>query len=591
MNETEEIKQRLDIAELIGRYVPLKPAGRNLKGVCPFHSEKTPSFMVSPEKGIWHCFGCHEGGDVFSFYQRIEGVEFPEALEELAKRAGVTLEKRQSNTKSVQLEDKLLLAHKYATDFFEKSLESSSGKKAQDYLADRKVNEGSIKRFGLGFSPDSSWDPLTLFLKTKGFSESELIESGLSLKGNRGLYDRFRGRLIFPISDHRDRVVGFAGRVLPGDDRAAKYLNSPESPIYHKGDVLYGFTQARDAIRDAGEAILVEGNLDVILSSQAGAANVVAASGTALTAMQLKRLSRIAGTIKLAFDPDTAGEKALERVALLPRSTNLNLYVIPLPPGLDPADVATRDAEDWHKRAKDAVYLYDFLLEQVLGRYNLSFAPDKRRAAAELTPYLSGISDRVEQTHYLKLLAERLGVREEDIRKAASGKPARTEDINTYIDQAIEVTRQDPLEAYIIGLLLNNSMESGFIFRNLEPDALRDRDLRLLYTELTEQYNSSAPTHAGLFRLKELTPELRKMADLLSLSEDYQETDEAVADPKQEIKNTVNRLRERYLKVLQLKLSEASDQAKKAGDHKREAELKSKYQRVVQALSDKSLKS
>jgi DNA primase len=576
MNDVEEVKARTDIGELVGRYVQLKQAGRNLKGLCPFHSEKTPSFMVSPEKGIWHCFGCHLGGDAIAFYQKIENVDFPEALEELARRAGVTLERRAS-TKNTQEGERLVEMHREAARFFVAQLKSPKGAAARAYLTDRGITEASLARFGVGFAPDE-WEALAKHLKTKGFKEEELLQSGLGIRGKRGIYDRFRARIIFPIWDHRDRVVGFAGRILPGESETAKYLNSPDSPIYHKGDVLYGLKQAREAIRSSEEAVLVEGNLDVILSSQAGLPQVVAASGTALTELQLSRLARLTKRVVLAFDPDSAGLAALERVAALKRSADLNLYVAPLPQGQDPADLALRDPEAWKRLVADATYLYDYLLEQVLARHKIATAPGKREASRELLTYFRAIPDEVERSHYLRLLAERLGVAEEDVRRAA-GPTSRPEVEATGEAEAAE-TSEERLESYLLGLILSDGSKLAGVARELPADAFRNRDYRLLYTELLERYNTGA-LPVGPISTGELPSELRKVADLLSLSAEYRELpDESVP---QEADQLADRLKRRYFHLLQTRLGEAIRAAEAAGDRSRVAELTAKFQRVTEA--------
>lgn len=576
MNDVEEVKARIDIGELVGKYVQLKPAGRNLKGLCPFHGEKTPSFMVSPEKGIWHCFGCHLGGDSVAFYQKIENVDFPEALEELARQAGVTLERK--NTKSTQDYSRLVEANREAARFFVATLGSPKGKKARDYLAERQITPESIKHFGVGFASDE-WEGLTKHLKAKGYTDDEILQSGLGIRGKRGVYDRFRGRIIFPIWDHRDRVVGFAGRILPGESDLAKYLNSPDSPIYHKGDVLYGLKQAREAIRERQEAILVEGNLDVILSAQAGVANVVAASGTALTGLQLKRLSRLARRVVLAFDPDSAGLAALERAAGLERPADLNLYVAPLPVGEDPADLALRDPEAWKKLLEHATYLYDYLLERVLARHKISTAPGKREASRELLVYLRAIPDEVERSHYLRLLAQRLGVAEEDVRRAAGRPTANSPEPEAQAGPPPD-SPDEYLEGYLLGLILSDASALPVAKRILPPDALRDRDRRLLYTELVERYNTEALPN-GPIPTQEFSSELRKVADLLSLSAEYR----ALPDQpvKEEVDQLARRLRNRYFHLLQSRLAEAIRMAEAAGDRARVTELTEKFQRVTAA--------
>jgi DNA primase len=310
-DQREEIKQKIDIVDLISEYVPLKKIGRNLKANCPFHSEKTPSFYVSPERQIWHCFGCNLGGDVYSFLMQIENIEFVEALRILAKKAGVALTEFVP-TQTSELKDRLYEINHLAAEFFNYILTSHLlGKEALSYVSGRGVTKDSISAFKIGYAP-KSWDSLLRFLRDKkGYKESEIEQAGLAVRSERGsYYDRFRGRLMFSLRDIRGNVVGFSGRVLDPEAKEAKYINSPETPIYIKGNLLYGLEVTKGVIRKEGTAVVVEGELDLISSYQAGVANVCAIKGSALTDAQVKLLKRIAGTIILSLDADLAGDAA-----------------------------------------------------------------------------------------------------------------------------------------------------------------------------------------------------------------------------------------------------------------------------------------
>ena len=293
-NPIEEIKKKIDIVEFIGSFITLKKAGRNYKAVCPFHQEKTPSFVISPERGIWHCFGaCGEGGDVIKFLMKWENITFIEALRELAKKTGVKLNKISFEDKIWQKKEKYLGMNQIAGEFFHYILKKTAfGKKASQYLKNRALNQSIIDKFQLGYSP-SSWDSLKLFLKKKKYEEEEIMENGLLIRSERGsYYDRFRGRLMFPLKDGRNNILGFSGRILDEKEKEAKYINTPETPIYHKRETLFGINLAKEEIKKKQNAFIVEGEFDMIIPYQFGFSNFVAVKGTALTNEQLMLLKQ-----------------------------------------------------------------------------------------------------------------------------------------------------------------------------------------------------------------------------------------------------------------------------------------------------------
>jgi len=315
---SEEIKEKLDIVDLISEYIKLKPAGmENFRALCPFHNEKTPSFMVSRSKQIFKCFGCGEGGDVFSFVMKMEGVEFVDALRELAKKAGVEL--RRQDPKFYSKREKVLkILDLAASYYYQALLKSKTGQVARDYIKERKLKDLTVDEFKLGFSPDD-WEMLSRFLKSRGFKDDEILESGLVVprQGKSGYYDRFRYRLMFPIWDAQGRVVGFTARVLRKDEKMGKYINTPQGMIYDKSRVLYGLDKAKSVVRREGKLIIVEGNMDVIASHQAGVKNVIASSGTALTSPQIEIIKRYTDKIVFAFDMDASVQHRLESFLFL----------------------------------------------------------------------------------------------------------------------------------------------------------------------------------------------------------------------------------------------------------------------------------
>jgi DNA primase len=417
-SQLEEVKSKIDLIELIQGYVPLKKAGRNFKGLCPFHAEKTPSFMVSPERQIWKCFGCGEGGDCFGFLTKIEGLTFGEALRELANRAGVTLKHYQPTDEDRRRQLYFEINHLAAEFYHYLLLHHPAGKIALDYILGRGIIKDSLIKFKLGFAP-TGWDNLQKFLVgKKSYSSKDLETVGLINHTSRGTYfDRFRGRLIFPLPDARGHICGFAGRLIPGLSTAgyeeAKYVNTAETPIYHKSDLLFGWSEAVPDIRKAAVVVLVEGELDMISSYQAGVKNVVAIKGSALTENQLRLIGRVTQNLILALDADVAGDTAARRGIELADRLNFNLRVVQITGGKDPDEVAQKDPVLWQKLVKEAVPVYDYLFTSVVSRFDATTAEGQKNISQEFLPVLSRITNSVVQAYYLKRLAEKIDVAEE----------------------------------------------------------------------------------------------------------------------------------------------------------------------------------
>ncbi len=461
MSNLEEIKQRIDIISFIGEYVTLKKAGRNFKGLCPFHSEKSPSFIVSPERQIWHCFGaCSEGGDIFTFLMKVESLEFPEALEILAKKAGVRLTREYRVTEGQKLKEEIYKANRYASNFFHYLLMSHKvGEKAREYLKERKVNTKVIETFSLGYAPEN-WESLIRFLRKKDFNDYVLTKAGLVVSSRSGkLYDRFRGRLIFTLRDHRGNVVGFSGRKLPHRetaDREAKYINTQETPVYIKGNVLYGLDVTKDSIRKSGEAIIVEGEFDLISSFQTGITNIVAIKGTALTVNQVNLLKRFTETISLSLDSDVAGDAAARRGIEIAENAGLDIKVIQVPFGKDPDECIKENPGQWKKAVNESIPVYDFLLQSTLRRYDKNKAFDKRKIVDELIPFYGRISNTIVQSHYLSLLSKTIEVPLERLLELVE-KVKKGRQIGFTIPKAAVKegkARNLLLEEYLLSLLL-----------------------------------------------------------------------------------------------------------------------------------------
>lgn len=467
MGDADEVKSRLNIIDVIGEKVPLKKSGRNFKGLCPFHNEKTPSFMVSPDRQVFHCFGCGKGGSVIDFVMEYEHVEFPEALEELASRAGVTLSERKGESPERKLKETIYEINELASSYFTYILTKHQlGEKALLYLKNRGITDKSMKTFGLGYSPNS-WEALYQFLKKKQYGDDLIEKAGLALRGNRGLYDRFRGRLMFTLRDHRGKVVGFSGRVLDPAMKEAKYINTSETPVYSKSNVLFGLDVTREAISKANEAILMEGEIDVISSFQAGVPNVVAIKGSALTEGHVHLLRRYTERLVFALDSDMAGDTAARRGIDIAERAGMDMKVAVLPVGKDPDEAAREDPVGFKKAMKTAIPIYDYFIASSVKRFDITSAFGKKKASEELLPILSKIENSIVQGHYMKKVAQALDVSEDTIVDGVKKvKPPiesfRDRSPATVPKESFAISGPERLELYCLGLLLQGETKTLF---------------------------------------------------------------------------------------------------------------------------------
>lgn len=414
MDQVEEIKSRIDIVDLVGEYVNLKKAGRNYKALCPFHDEKTPSFMVSPELQIFKCFGCGKSGDAIEFLKLYENIEFWDALEILAKRAGVELERKGSSRKN-KLKEKIYSLNDLAARFYHFLLtDHDKGKKALKYAHDRGLSTEIIEKFHLGFSPLEG-ETIPNFLKKKGFPDQEIVKSGIAFKTKRGdLWDRFRGRLVFPLHDYRGRVIGFSGRIIPGlvdNSDKPKYINSPETPVYQKRTHLFGFWQTKDAIRDKSKVFVVEGETDVLSAYQSGFKNVVAIKGTAFTPQQAQKIKRYADTAVFALDADFAGTEAIKRSSQVAQQVGLNVEVVSLPEKYQDIDeLARKEPEKLKELIEKTEPIYDFVIDKAQENNNLSTPQGKQNFLKTCLSFVTQIENEVVKNSYLKQMADILRV-------------------------------------------------------------------------------------------------------------------------------------------------------------------------------------
>jgi DNA primase len=439
MSSVEKIKDRLDISQVVSSYIKLEKAGSNYRARCPFHNEKTPSFFVSPVRGTYHCFGCNRGGDIFSFVEEIEGVDFKGALKVLADKSGVDLV--YTNPKETDKKERLYGIMEDATIFFQINLTKNSD--ALKYLYKRGLKPKTLKEFRVGFAEDS-WDSLYNFLKSKSYSDTEIENTGLIINkssegksfsntnsdsltetASRGYYDRFRSRIMFPISDSAGRVVAFSGRIFEttnkGEDKSGnmavgKYINSPATLLYDKSKILYGYNIAKSEMRKTDTCVLVEGQMDLLMTHQTGKTNTVALSGTALTLEQLTAIKRLASTIVLSFDSDQAGFSASGRSASLALQIDLNVKAIVLPDGLDPADIILKDEKDWDKLVSKATHIVNFYIEMI-ERQNLEQREFGLKVSTLVLPFVKLIKNKIDQEYFIGEIAKKINVSVESVRQ------------------------------------------------------------------------------------------------------------------------------------------------------------------------------
>jgi len=465
----DEIKSRLDVIEVIGSYIKLKKAGANYRALCPFHSEKNPSFFVSPARQIWHCFGCGAGGDIFKFIMQIEGIEFGDALRMLAKRAGVELKPIRPELRTER--KRLYEICELATRFFERQLEGSSkGKEVIEYLGGRRIGEESIKKWRLGWAPDT-WRGLSDFLVSKEYKNEEVEKAGLSLKNEQGsFYDRFRGRIIFPIFDLNSQVIGFGGRIF-GSQKPdeAKYINTPNTLLYDKSKVLYGLDKAKLEIRKKNFSILVEGYTDVILAHQAAIENTISSSGTALTPYQLAILKRYSDNLYLAFDMDIAGDFATKRGIDLAQLRGFNLKIISLPEDKDPADIISEDSKEFEKLINDSLSILDFYFQNAFSKFDKKTPEGKKEISKILLPVIKRIPNKIEQSFWVSQLAKKLEVGEKDVEEELRKIRLEEEVYGLEEEEVITLpqkTRKELLEERLLLLIFKKPENLNLIEKN-----------------------------------------------------------------------------------------------------------------------------
>ncbi len=588
----EEIKSRLDIVDIVKEYVKLEKVGANYRGLCPFHLEKTPSFFVSPSRQIWHCFGaCGEGGDIFKFIMKIEGVEFSEALRILARKAGVELKKENSKIRTEK--ERLAEVLEISCQFFETQLKKSrKGEEAIKYLFKRGVKEETINKWRLGYAPES-WQGLSDFLVGRGYKREEIGKAGLSIKSPKSgkYYDRFRGRIIFPIFNLNSQVVAFGGRIFNNtsqENKEAKYINSPATVLYNKSKILYGLDKAKKAIREKDSCILVEGYMDAIMAHQAGVENAVATSGTALTEDHLRIIKRYSDNLFTAFDMDLAGGSATKRGIHMAQAMGFNIKVVLMPEGKDPADLVLTNPDKFKEAVEKAKSIHDFYFQDVVSGIDKNSLEGKKNISEIILPVIKRIPNKVEQAVWLKDLADFLEIREEALLEEMKKISLEDSQINRAEIDNLErkgeksrKTRKEGLEEYLIILILkkpelidrikeNNyrffSKKTIEILNFIKEKGSESLTKRIVYSEKEEESEKKEGGYLnnGLLELND------KMTYLL-LKADIEDIEEKKIE--EELENCLREIKKIFVKERIENLSRSIKEAEKNGETEKTAAL------------------
>lgn len=591
IDQVDEVKSKVDLVEVIASYIPLKKAGRNMAALCPFHAEKTPSLMVSPERQVWKCFGCSEGGDVFTFLEKMEGWDFREALEELAKRVGVKLTNFKPGGSS-GLKEKLIAINSLALKFYKYLLTKHKlGAAGREYLQNRGIRPSLWEKFDLGVAPDS-WDALSKFLTGRWQTLADCAAAGLVIARERGsfasgeYYDRFRNRIMFPVKDSRGTVLGFAGRLLADSDKEAKYINSPETPIFTKGNLLFGLDVARGTIREKGEAVLVEGEFDVLSSHGAGIANVVASKGTALTQMQVATLARLCERVIICFDTDLAGDAAARRGIELLDLAGMHVKVAKLGKFKDPDEFAQKDAVGFKKAIGAAGNVYDYFIDSATARFDPKTAEGKKKIGKEVLPIIAAITDDLVRAHYIEQLASHLGLETQFVAEAVDRK--RGLETEEQESQALSgetgATGSVSGEEYLTALVVAGETVVPEIIRLLAPDDFANAEAGRFWKFLGDIIKSSKVRALKQIMAK-LPKDLSSFADnlyLVPVSGEITERDFWI----REITKTAKMVKRDSLRRELAEISSKVKEAESAGDQRQMASLLRRFNAISEDIKE-----
>ena len=569
----EEVRARLNIEDVIGEYVQLRRAGRNFKGLSPFTSEKTPSFVVSPDKQIWHDFSSNKGGDLFSFVMEVEGMDFRAALEHLARKAGVDLSlfEDKGSQQIAKLKKRLLAANDLAANYYQQSLIKNDHAIEYVFKA-RSLSKAVVQNFRIGYAP-STGDALTQFLLRKDFTKQELSQAGLV---NRFGGDLFRGRIIIPLMDATGQIIGFTGRILIDEKNAPKYLNTPQTLLYDKGRHVFGLSQAKEAIRTNNYAVIVEGNLDVVSSHQADVTQTVATGGTAMTENHLKALSRLTNNIRLAFDGDSAGLAATERAVLIAQNVGVELTIIPMPDGAkDPDELIKQDAKLWQQAIETSIPAIDWVIKQYAQREDLASAAGKRRFTSAALNLVRALHDSVEQDHYVAKIAALSDASTDAIRaKLQSAQPEPDVRYKKVVQTDLPATDNLAYQDNLLSLALTDA-QTHKLFKKVNANHFSSEQRQTVAKYLLE--------HGG----KPITdtPPLLKNLDtyvkILLLKADARYAGWNDSDRNEEAARMIRQITTEHNKMKKEKLTNDLRDAEELGNDARADEIRTKLNKLI----------
>lgn len=535
------IKEKLDIADIVGSYIKLEKAGSNFKGKCPFHNEKTPSFFISPDRGTYYCFGCGAKGDIFTFVQEFEGLDFRGALKNLALRAGIELEQENPTVRSEK--DRLYSALEQASFFFQKNLADNT--EAKKYLLGRGLSEETIKEWSIGYAP-LAWQELHDFLVAKGFTKSELEKVGLIKKSEKRAgeyYDVFRGRIVFPIFDVGGRVIAFSGRILVDDGKSPKYLNTPETILFNKSETLYGLHKAKVDIRRKDYSILVEGQMDLVMSHQAGFGNTIASSGTAFTSEHLGKLKRLSNRIVMAFDADGAGFTAANKSAQLALSLGMEVKVALLPKGSDPAELIKKDIDAWKDVLKNTMHIINFYMQSLLSQ-NLDARKLTKEIQTKVLPYINMLESSMERAHFVSKIAERVGIKEDALWEDLKKLPVNANVVSSMnsVSTPTQETHRQSSPSF-----RKNSIEKKILGIKMWQESLSEPKIKL--DELMTRLEATVGKDTVASLLSELEPNKN---ELIFEVEAYYDNRDGIEDEISELFNNLEeeRLKEEFVRTM-----------------------------------------
>jgi len=597
-DNVKQIKERLDIVEVVSSYLKLEKTGINMRACCPFHHENKPSFFVSPARQSFKCFGCNKSGDIFTFVQEIEGLEFPEALRILAKKAGIDLQQYKANPELQTKKQRLYEILEIACLFFEKQLEQTKvGNLALEYLKQRGLTDLTVKKFRLGFSPlpkENNWRALSDFLVSRGYQREEVVEAGLAIVSEKTKipYDRFRARLMFPVFDLNSQVVGFGGRVfehstLPNREEIAKYINIQNTPLYDKSRILYGLNFAKMAIRQKDFVILTEGYTDVIMSHQHGFENIIAVSGTALTPYHLQIIKRYTNNILTAFDMDKAGGMATKRSIELAQQAGFEVKVITMQQEKDPADILKENPKEWQKEIDTAKDIMDFYFLGAFNKFDISEAKGKKEIAGILLPEIKKLPSKIAQSHFLQKLTYLLKVSEEAVMEEFK-KIIPQKGESSFSANQIVVPETKPIKPAVKS---RKQMleEKALALSIIAPERLEyiDEDDLLFITQPTRSIfqackdvcektpiKSKEEFNAFLDELSKKNPDFKGLIDECVFKAELLEED----DPEFEFQTCLYELRNLNKKTILAQLAKEIALSEQQGDEKKLEELSQKFQ-------------